>query len=64
MGSESLAFTLTSTDNGPFGMNTPAYFAVDNHVSLAVPEPSSVVLFVIGVGSAGLWSLRRRMHLR
>src|SRR5271157_5736323 len=28
-GAESLAFTLTSTDNGQFGMNTPAMFAVD-----------------------------------
>ena len=31
-GAESLAFTLTSTDNGPYGMNTPAFFAVDNIV--------------------------------
>ncbi|WP_146407579.1 DUF4465 domain-containing protein [Allorhodopirellula heiligendammensis] len=27
---QSLQFTLDSTDNSPFGMNTPAYFAVDN----------------------------------
>jgi hypothetical protein len=27
-----LGFDLTSSDNGPFGMNTPAYFAVDNLV--------------------------------
>jgi hypothetical protein len=27
-----LAFGLASTDNGTFGMNTPAYFAVDNLV--------------------------------
>jgi hypothetical protein len=27
---DSLAFSLTSTDNGNYGMNTPAYFAVDN----------------------------------
>jgi hypothetical protein len=26
----SLAFELTSSDIGPFGMNTPAYFAIDN----------------------------------
>jgi hypothetical protein len=26
----SLAFGLTSSDVGPFGMNTPAYFAIDN----------------------------------
>jgi hypothetical protein len=27
-----MAFQLTSSDNGPFGMNTPAYFAMDNLV--------------------------------
>jgi len=27
---DSLAFQLSSTDNGDWGMNTPAYFAIDN----------------------------------
>lgn len=27
---DSLQFTMSSTDNGAFGMNTPAYFCVDN----------------------------------
>lgn len=27
---DSLSFTLTSSDNGEWGMNTPAYFAMDN----------------------------------
>jgi hypothetical protein len=27
---DSILFTLTSSDNGTFGMNTPAYFAMDN----------------------------------
>ncbi len=27
---DSLQFTLSSTDNGSFGMNTPAYFCIDN----------------------------------
>ena len=27
---DSLTFTLSSTDNGDFGMNTPAYFCMDN----------------------------------
>ena len=30
---DSLAFTLSSTDNGVYGMNTPAYFAIDNVVT-------------------------------
>jgi hypothetical protein len=27
---KALAFELTSTDTGPYGMNTPAYFCIDN----------------------------------
>ena len=27
---QALSFTLTSSDNGAFGMNTPAYFAADD----------------------------------
>lgn len=33
----SLAFELSSTDNGMFGMNTPAYFAVDNLTIQTLP---------------------------
>jgi hypothetical protein len=53
-----LSFGLDSTDNGPFGMNTPAYFAMDNLVLTPVPEPSLVVL----AAAAGLggWRLVRR----
>ncbi len=36
LGVRKLAFRLTSTDNGIFGMNTPAYVAIDNLV-LDVP---------------------------
>lgn len=42
-----LTFTLSSSDVGEFGMNTPAYFAMDNLAF--VPEPSSAVLAVIGL---------------
>ena len=35
----SLLFRLSSSDNGAFGMNTPAYFAMDNLTS--VPEPTT-----------------------
>ncbi len=48
----SVEFALSSSDVGSFGMNTPAYFAMDN----MVPEPASMTL--LAVGAAAL--LRRR----
>jgi hypothetical protein len=32
---DSLVFNLSSSDNGQFGMNTPAFFAIDNFVTKA-----------------------------
>lgn len=49
---KSLDFALGSSDVGQFGMNTPAYFAMDN---LVVPEPVTGVLL-----GCGLVLLRRR----
>jgi hypothetical protein len=43
-----LHFSLASSDVGPFGMNTPAYFAIDSLV--VVPEPSAGVLALVGFG--------------
>jgi hypothetical protein len=45
-----LEFALSSSDVGKWGMNTPAYFAMDS--LSAVPEPSSVAL-LCGAGLAG-----------
>lgn len=42
----SLSFDLNSSDVGAYGMNTPAYFAMDNLEF--VPEPFSLVLIGIG----------------
>lgn len=50
---DQLRFTMTSSDNGDFGMNTPAYFAMDQ---LVVPEPSCLTLGLLG----GLLGLRRQ----
>ncbi len=36
-GAAKLSFTLSSTDIGDFGMNTPAYFALDNLLLSSVP---------------------------
>ena len=41
---KSIEFSLNSTDVGEFGMNTPAYFAMDT----VVPEPATLVLFGLG----------------
>ena len=51
----SLHFSLSSSDNGAFGMNTPAYFAIDN--LQYIPEASSILL--LGLGGC-LITLRRR----
>ncbi len=52
----SLQFVLSSSDVGEYGMNTPAYFAIDN-VTI-IPEPS--VLALLMVAAMGLLMRRRR----
>ncbi|MES2569690.1 MAG: DUF4465 domain-containing protein [Verrucomicrobiota bacterium] len=52
-----LTFTFTSSDVGEFGINTPAYFAIDNIQT--VPEPASLVLFAMG---GSFLALRRRRN--
>jgi hypothetical protein len=44
-----LTFALDSTDNGQFGMNTPAYFALDNLTLSPVPEPGALALCGLAV---------------
>ncbi len=47
---DSLRFTLSSTDVGEFGMNTPAYFCIDNVITgdlVNTREPISSELFEI-----------------
>lgn len=41
---KSLEFTLSSSDNSDYGMNTPAYFAMDT----VVPEPAAIILPGLG----------------
>ena len=52
---DEMQFSLSSSDVGSFGMNTPAYFALDNLAT--IPEPSAVM---IALSRAGLLLRRRR----
>ncbi len=52
-----LEFELTSSDNSNYGMNTPAYFAMDNLTTSAVPVPAAI--WLLGFGLLGLAGMRR-----
>ena len=54
---DELSFSLSSSDNGDFGMNTPNYFAIDNIG--VVPEPSAYAM-IAGLLGLGLVVRRRR----
>ncbi len=54
----SLHFNISSSDVGNFGMNSPAFFAIDNLSLIAVPEPSSLALVLSGL--ALTWKIRQR----
>jgi hypothetical protein len=45
----SLEFTLSSSDSGTYGMNTPAYFAMD---AMTAPEPGTLALVGLGLAMA------------
>ena len=53
-----LEFELTSSDNGAYGMNTPAYFAMDNLETSPVPVPGAVILFCTGL--LGVVGIKRK----
>lgn len=64
-GSQSLSFHLTSSDNGLFGMNTPAYFALDNFVFAEInqaggaPEPGTGLMLLAGSLLLSNWRKKR-----
>jgi len=62
-GATKLEFDLDSSDVGTWGMNTPAYFAMDDLHS--VPEPSTLAIFMGGglvVGAISFLRRRRFLH--
>ncbi|ADV62624.1 hypothetical protein Isop_2044 [Isosphaera pallida ATCC 43644] len=66
-GARSLGIRFFSTDTGPFGINTPAYFAMDNFTLFrplddAIPEPSAILLTAIVVAAAGWRAAPRRQR--
>lgn len=44
-----LTFMMESSDSGPFGANTPSYFAMDDLMVSAVPLPAPALLLASGV---------------
>ena len=54
-----LGFDLASSDNGPFGMNTPAYFAMDTLTTAPVPEPGQYALLLAGLALLGAVGRKR-----
>jgi hypothetical protein len=56
-----LSFSLNSSDIGSFGMNTPAYFAMDS-MSI-VPLPAAVWMFISGLGALGLCCRRKALEV-
>ena len=60
---DTIEFTFEGSDQGTFGLNTPAYFALDDITVTAVPEPATWVLLVGGAATA-LLALRRPTRWR
>lgn len=57
----SFHFNVVSSDSGPWGMNTPAYFAIDDLQLASVPEPTTLVLCgVAGLTAFGARRFRRK----
>jgi hypothetical protein len=58
---DSITFSFTGSDVGVFGLNTPAYFAMDDLTFTPVPEPSAAAIAVslVAAGAVALRSRRR-----
>ncbi len=59
----SIGITLDGNDVGEWGLNTPAYVAIDNlAVTAAVPEPGSMAMLSVALVAGGI--ARRRRNKR
>jgi hypothetical protein len=58
---DSIGFAFTGSDNGAFGLNTPAYFAMDDLTFAPVPEPSvtAILVSLVATGAVARRSRRR-----
>lgn len=55
---DTIAFTFDGSDQGTFGLNTPAYFAMDDLTVTAVPEPAAWAMLAGGAATALLTARR------
>lgn len=55
-----IEFTFDGSDLGAYGLNTPAYFVMDDLTIAAVPEPGTWALLGGGVAAWGISRCRRR----
>jgi len=56
---DEVGFAFSGSDVGSFGLNTPAYFALDNLTLTAVPEPATWALMAAAAGVAAVARSRR-----
>jgi hypothetical protein len=57
-----IEFSFDGSDKGSFGLNTPAYFAMDDLTVNAVPEPATLAAVAVATLACGARRLRGRQR--